>query len=285
MKRLIPFTLVLIAASCIKKADVDLPPRTEKLVVTCFISPQESSITAVVRSSIPKFASFSFKPNQATLDSDIKDAVVTISDGSSERNIPFNPLNDCYQLPATDYQVVAGRSYTLRVTAVDGKSVQAVTAVPEDSLVANIPAVAFRKNTGNELDYDVYAEVPDVADKPTYVAVFGKTQYLLRQRGNIVYNEADNVILMESDEKVKRTAFTGKSSQYYSTDDSILTVQSTYFVLNCSRDFFHYNESVRRAAGLGGDPFSEPVFVYTNVTNGFGCFGAYTMTRKQHTVR
>src|SRR5688500_14546490 len=71
------FFLVVILLSCEKKATIKLPKPESKLVVTCFITPDDTLISAVVRLSTPKFGPVD---STSVFVDDIRDANITISD-------------------------------------------------------------------------------------------------------------------------------------------------------------------------------------------------------------
>lgn len=47
-----------------------------------------------------------------------------------------------------------------------------------------------------------------------------------------------------------------------------------YILFRCSEEAYKYLVSAEKVRYSGDDPFSEPVKVFTNITNGFGIFGA-----------
>ena len=47
-----------------------------------------------------------------------------------------------------------------------------------------------------------------------------------------------------------------------------------------SADYFQYHRSLARQERSGGDPFADPVGLYSNVTGGVGVLGGYASTRR-----
>jgi hypothetical protein len=285
MKNLFIIITLALTAGCTKKADIELPRREPKLVVTCFISPQEQYITAVVRSSVPKYTSYSPYNKKGQLNTDIFNAVITLYDGTKEVTVPLQ-ADSMYRLDATLYPIVAGRTYTLNVSTPDGKKVSAVTTVPDDSVQVEFKDVLFRSNTATTVDFDLGIAINDVPSKTTFVAVYAKTGIMTRTSFKYVeYHEEDDMVFMNTDEKMTKSIYYGTLSKFANAEDSVLYVQPLFFALNCSRDFYYYNQSVSTSAGIGGDPFAEPALIYSNITGGFGCFGAYTQTMRGKYIR
>jgi len=43
-----------------------------------------------------------------------------------------------------------------------------------------------------------------------------------------------------------------------------------------SEDYYKYNVTLAKYEQTQGDPFAQPVQVYSNIENGFGIFGGYS---------
>ena len=57
-------------------------------------------------------------------------------------------------------------------------------------------------------------------------------------------------------------------------------VERSILKLNYSKeDYFKYKLSLEKYQETAGDPFAQPVQVYSNVENGFGIFGGYSVYR------
>jgi hypothetical protein len=46
------------------------------------------------------------------------------------------------------------------------------------------------------------------------------------------------------------------------------------YLLNTTEEYHRYKVSLKNVSF--GDPFAEPSQIYSNITNGLGCFGSYT---------
>jgi hypothetical protein len=75
-----------------------------------------------------------------------------------------------------------------------------------------------------------------------------------------------------------RSIFRTKSGTYKSEtvpdSDKIIRVQLS----NISKEFYDYQKSLTEHNRTDDNPFAEPIQVYTNVKNGFGCVAGYNRT-------
>jgi Domain of unknown function (DUF4249) len=75
--------------------------------------------------------------------------------------------------------------------------------------------------------------------------------------------------------------FEGKFYPIKEQDFKTLTVK----LLNVNKDFYQNQISLETFSASDGNPFSEPVQVYSNIKNGLGCFGAYNISTKKVTFK
>jgi hypothetical protein len=287
MKKIFLFIILLVlSCSCTKKATIKLPEPESKLVVTCFISPQDSVITAVVKLSVPKFSSngtFS-----ALSENDIKNATVVISNGTSNLTLPFDNDLNFYKANALALPIMGGKQYFLTVITPDGKNVNATTTVPNGLLTIESLTFTPKNIDTNSIEYDVNLVVNDIPNEINYVAFFYETTLSYAPSSNTLIL-TDPIISTSStyvtDEKINKTKYIETNSANFLSLTKILTALVDVSVLNCSRDFYLYNKSVQESAGIGSNPFTDPVQVYTNIQNGFGCFGAYTANKESLKIR
>jgi hypothetical protein len=281
MKKIVLFIpLIFLAFSCTKKATIKLPDPENKLVVTCFISPQDSVITAVVRLSIPKFSSSG--SNSALSDNDITNATVVISDGTNNLTLPFDNDLNFYKANALGLPIIGGKRYFLTVTTPDGKNVNASTTVPSTPLAIESLTLTPKNIDMNSIVYDINIVVPDLPNEINYVAFFYETSFTFASpSGTFIFEEPQNTTTSSyaTDEKINKTKYIETRNSSINSQSKIVSAVVNLSVLNCSKDFYLYNKSVQESAGIGGNPFTDPVQVYTNIQNGFGCFGAYNMDK------
>src|SRR4051794_17551506 len=126
-KIILQIVTVLCLTGCEKEAKIKLPPAENKLVVTCFISPGDSVVTAAVQSSKPKYAQAGYA--SLYLQGMIQDAIVILSDGTTSIQLHFNNTYGFYKASTDNLPIVSGKTYYLSVTTPDGKKADAQTTV------------------------------------------------------------------------------------------------------------------------------------------------------------
>jgi hypothetical protein len=89
--------------------------------------------------------------------------------------------------------------------------------------------------------------------------------------GNIF--KVDAVNLFENISRYKTQSGTYKS-QRIPDADKIIRVQLSHI----SKEFYDYQKSLTEHNRTDDNPFAEPVQVYSNVKNGFGCVAGYNRT-------
>lgn len=289
MKYILSLSLTLfVLGSCKKKATIELPKAENKLVVTCFLSPGDSLITAVVQTSKPKFYTSNF--GQVNVESAVEDAKVVLSDGSNEISLTFNP-DGYYRASSSTFPIIGGKTYYLNVSAPDGRKADAKTTIVGNPLNVSMLEVKVRDEgkKHSEFFYDVNMTIDDEPGVLNYVEVYFETAtaYVPPKQGQNPFPipiEHDTLFgrwmspYFETDEKTSKEKYqVSRPDQIYAYD-TITYSRLDIAVLNCNRDFYLYNESVEKARYNTGDPFANPVQVYTNINNGFGCFGSFAKT-------
>lgn len=285
-KKIFGISVIVMAAlaGCTKKATIKLPEAEEKLVVTSFITPDDSLITAVVRGSRPKFSTSGI----FMLDYDeISDAAVEISGPGRTSALRFDESLQAYFLTAEEFPLVPGESYTMSVSAADGKHVRATTTIPLDTLetIRFTGEISRVETIYSNLDVSCSFEVKDIPGKVNYVAMYHRQTMEMPvdttwgdDPGFAFFNFGEGVF--EDDETESVSSYRG-SARWQNYHDTVTSVAIELMVLNCSREFYLYNRSVQQALYAGDNPFGEPVMVFSNVEGGYGCFGAYRSTKRR----
>jgi hypothetical protein len=279
MKRASLFLIVsvlLLAAGCEKDANVKLPEVEPKLVVTSFLSPQDTLIKVWIKKTRPIFESYDVNTSDA-----VADATVIISDGTASATLAFDPTgsnNGYYKIPAAVFPIVENKTYSLSVSTPDGKSASAVTTVPSFSIVtfnANISYVTLDSTATNyKRQYDIVCSWDDVPGSGSkYRIVVMKAEYDHFLGDTLYYVFMDDFVNDEGKEgtrmefKYQRTAY---YYDYASANTNLIGYNIYLYQIN--DEYLKYHKTVRSS---GDDPFSEPVLVYSNITGGLGVFSAY----------
>lgn len=279
MKKLIYLLLsLLVFTGCREKlidtTDLNIP---ERLVVGCFISPQDDTLYATVTLSRALYGQSIFDEWQHPK---VNNATVTIRSGGNSAVFSYNTDLQRYILPATAMPIVAGQTYTLEVTTPDGKRVDAQCTVPSatnlqfeafGNIVAPQPGgdtwgrsinVDFRwqgqpdKNRFYRLNYAQILEEGAFRGEYWQNAYLGATQfYADTERENKRFRVFERVGLV-----------------FVGGDGYRLRIKGVLQELD--ENSYRYFTSVSKQLQVGADGFSEPVVIFTNINNGLGCFGA-----------
>ncbi|HEY6162386.1 MAG TPA: DUF4249 domain-containing protein [Bacteroidia bacterium] len=275
------FLSLVLFASCTKEVKLDLPVKDPKLVLDCFISPQDTLIRAWVSESVPVFG---VNQNQST-GGFIPNATVVISDGVNSQTLFFDSQYQYYKVSASVFPIVGGRTYYMTVSTPDGKSCSAQTTVPataNTSLTATVANYSYSvAGNGFERKCNINYSFTDTPGEGDYYRVhLEEAQYYpLVPQYDSLYNDL-YVMAFETDEKKDGTSFT-----YTATYDEVVndTVNFNYSktktvhlnLLHVNHDYYDYHYRLLNYSPQ--NPFSEPTIFHSNVNNGYGCFGAYNM--------
>ncbi|MFN3529768.1 MAG: DUF4249 domain-containing protein [Bacteroidia bacterium] len=274
MKKLIYFLLLLFTLSAcretiISTTDLNLQ---EKLVLGCFISPDDIEIQATLTRSKPLYR----RDNSPWDFPAVSNATITITDGESTGQLLFDSNRQGYVLATSSFPIVAGKTYTMQINTPDGKSVRASCTVPspfnpdlkldvialasgpsqvEDRLRINAswinpPGAAryFRFNYAQIFDFQ---GTPDTSWANTYIysEQFIDQSFVINNR--FVFSDL-------------AYSYNWRSGRRIMGQLQEMDVHS-----------YRYFSSLRGQALTGGDGFSEPTVIYSNVEDGIGCFGAH----------
>ena len=277
MKKIAFLPLILLFTYCKREAKIKLPSQDPRLVVTCFISPQNPNITAVVRTSIQKFSgNYINYTKKGTTESDISNARVEITDGVTSLVLPFDTALASYNADASGLPIVSGKTYSLTVSTPDGKKVTGVTTVPTGNFELEYSKPNFTKNTEIEVNFSFNVLIKDNPNELNYIAGYYNIFSVTSGTNPFIYIPNDEPYLFEADDGIVRESYSGTVNYYNFSPDTILSIPVTLKTLNCSKEFYLFNKTSRAAVYNDGNPFGEPVLVYSNIEGGFGCFGAYT---------
>lgn len=262
------FSLLLIGfglMGCIKDADIEIPEQFPKLVVGCFIKPGDEMIKVSVRSSTPIFGTVEFGTSDY-----VTAAVVTMRHGNEEVILPYSDEEDAYVISTVDFPIEFNQTYHLKVACEGFETVYAETSTPNASPV-------FVENTVLSIDSVNQDYWPTV-------------EYRIRSAWNDFNGEGDYYSwVIGDDDNTSYISYTNRYISDQGQDQERLEVVQTvvvnqfdnqvppiFFVklVRSSKDYYLYHKSLEGVYD-GGDPFSEPQPIYSNITNGLGCFAGY----------
>jgi len=281
MKKLIYFiSILIIAFSCTKDIEIELPEAEEKIVVEGWIEQNQYPIVVLTTNS-PYFDKFD---STALMDMFITEAKVIVSDGTTTEHLAFT-IN-FQNLENADWPMVyfvgdtlkgeIGKTYTLSIEA-EGKTLTAFTTIPQ---IIESDSLWFKVDEGQDsLGYlwGLYSDDPntnsyfrfftkrlgrDNVYTPTYGSIVedkffsGDTLEFSLVRGIGSYTAAD--------------AYDDDELGYYKIGDTVVFRLTTI-------DQAHYNfwRTAEQEIMMGQNPFSSPVQIRSNIEGGLGVWGGY----------
>ncbi len=256
--------LLLLFTSCIKEID-GLPDTPEELVLQCYISPSDTVISAVLsRATSFAVTEIPFK------DLFIKDAQITISNGSVDKLLKFNVAKNFYQLKITDgFKIEKGKTYSIKAVAKDGQVLTSSCTVPLKSIKPE--EIEIEKSFRGSDFVDIRLKWPTSKDG----------LYILRPYfyySNIRFTEEpiSHTVQFFSGVEVNSAYAT---SNYFTNDLINNKHKNVAFIYLADENFYAYSKSVQLNDNNQTDPFAQPLNAKYNINGGFGCFGAYNVTR------
>lgn len=265
MKRLfyiIP--LLFVFGSCEQDANVDLPEVDPVLVLNCIITPQDSFVRVTVAKSEPIFGAAS--NNSGNVDN----ATVTLYGNSSSIQLPYNSMYDWYEVPASSFPIIAGNEYHLVVSEPGGLHADAYTTVPLNAPVFTCTATTSVLPNTYEGEVRFSVAVNDEADVINYYRFISYNMNYRSWNGDSLL-EHTSWHLFNDDGEDGTTINESTTVWYYNnSSDSVLAYH--VYLLNCNYDYYRFHQSLYNYHGE--DPFSEPVLIYSNITDGLGIFAA-----------
>jgi hypothetical protein len=292
------FFIVLISVSffaCEKEVtDIKLPNAKPKLVLGCFLSSSDSLIIATVTKSVAIFS------KGASIDDyEVTNANVTISNGNNVAALLFNSKTGNYEIETKFFPLIAAGEYTVSAKAqgyddVSGKGVIPVSKISNGSAIikeGQYGETSIRVNwtdIANEKNYYrlriQYVAIKDtiagVALKDT-VYVYSSSSYI---KTSFTDNDKDGQELsaqLDHFRKIGSIIYPyGYPTNGSSSNEKRYKIMGYLIeILNVDYNYYQFQNSLYNFISSGGDPFSEPSFVYTNVDKGLGVVGGYSLYR------
>lgn len=258
-----------------------------KLVVTCFLSPQDTTLTVkVTRSNTVVGDSISLLQTG----NNVTDATVTLSNGDKSvmllynnvvRSSPDSLKQPYYSIGARLLPIIAGHTYTLTVTTPNEQQVSSTCTIP-----VPIQPTAITLDTTNQR-YAIRTRWQDPAGQVNYYQVAGIFRYITStckacqiesysslsfdgdNRGLFADAGIDGTIIVSGRAYLTSPSTTNFYSQYK-------TASVTVNLMSVDPAYYRFQEAIIRQRRSRNNPFAEPVLIPSNINGGLGCFAGYT---------
>jgi len=271
---------ILFFSSCEKIVDnVDIPLQQPKVVVSCFISPEDTLIKAFIYLSSPIFSN-SNTDNYTP----VNNAVVKISDYTNEATLAYQSMSHEYYSIGTDiFPILPGNNYRLTVSVPGYDNVEASCHVP---LYANqsMQFLSFDSIQEDEYawKYIFKTEFTDFSGVGDFYRVSGVITSVYDYGSgaadtswNQIYTQFDKEYLSDKlvDGQKIQSVFEYWIGYYMEKEYGEKFLSAEFFLLTTDENYYRFHRSL--SSYSGDDPFSEPTIVYSNINGGLGAFGAY----------
>jgi hypothetical protein len=271
MRYLTYILLVLSFVSCEKEIPFDGDLSAQKTVLNCYIGAGEPVVYAQVSrtETVLSDEPFTFVSN----------AVVQLFDGSVLIGA-FTSLGEGrYSL---DYTPEAGKTYSIRCVDPLLGEVRSSTIIPNPvafEVVNAEPVDEF----GSAIDVDIQFE-DGTSDENYYHLLFftnfdGQSSLLpFQTQEEFLRNTqelSENTFYYFDNCLFNDNSFTDQLVNLNLNLLSSLNTENYVQLVHVSSDYFNYQKSIRLAADASGNPFSQPVQIYSNIEGGLGIFAGY----------
>lgn len=290
---LIIVTLVLSIFSCRKELDIDIKEKDKKIVLNGLINPD-----SLIKINLSKSIGVLESSNSLQF---VNNAIVKLyEDNNYVEDLIFDKTGNYYST------INPKRDKEYKITAdVNGmKSVETYTSIPVSYEVFDLKYTADSTLYGDEYyhyyDYETTIDVSfnDPSDKTNYyILSFSRLYPKMRYNENTetydtigyrleALDYSSNTQVFEVycyNSYINGYAFSDKlfdgqkcsiHSKLYNYYNEDLWIYINLYSI--SKDYFKYLKSYDKYEEVDGNPFAEPVIVYSNIENGLGLFSSYS---------
>jgi hypothetical protein len=292
--------LLVILASCEKSVTIDIPEKPAQLVVNSILEKGDSIRLMVgkTRHILSGSVMGNLEETYAVKDAN---AVVYRNNIAIDTLVYFPSSHDYRSLKNT--VVANGNVYTYKVSANGYTPVETSSALPSQSVIAQLIRVKnARTNSGGGSMDEITIKLDDPAAEknfylvqifPAWAGSSGYAVYCVSTSDKDVEQIGDDADPLATDNcynggrlLLSDVNFNGKqkqlklfvdSGELREFSDASGNIRRPYVkVLRITEDYFRYIKSYSSYESASGNPFAEPVNVYSNVKNGFGILAVST---------
>ncbi len=256
--------------------EIDPPKQAveKQLVVHSYLCPDFENVYVSVKYSKPIFGD-NYNDLIAT---PVENATVKITSQKTNQtvSIPFDKQNGSYIVNTKDFPLKEGETYLLSVSDVLGNKVNASCTIPE-AIKTSIRNIKLTQTSEEGYKYfQASFDIDDVPGQKNYYKAFAVIKYLLKNY-NDSYSEGEfsQEFLFSDLNNDGKTIHAKAMSEYGMRFDKIKSIKVTLYSID--ENYYNYQKTINMQENLGENPFAEPVVIVSNINNGLGVFGAYTV--------
>ena len=287
---LLLFSAALLLSSCDNLVngvvrDIDLPPHESQLAASLFLDSRDSNISAIVSSSKGIYDTGQSKS--------VYNAECVLNVGTTTYNWSTMDQYERYTELLPDRFGAPTDSLVFTVNHPDFTSVSATQvfpSAPQVTLELNYGATQLYGEISDELVITL-KDIPDVnqhyivsidvhfrtalsgQDTSQYYNLYWETEY---PNSTPLWGQESALLLSEDglDRNIKFSAATG-----INPIDFAMLHEYRVKVSALSEEMYLFYKSYSAYENANGNPFAEPVVLYSNMSNNMGCFGVSTTKR------
>ena len=299
IKKILGWSALLVLLSCEKNITVKAPPQPVKLVVNSITGINSPFIASVGKTAgiLDLTTPESYLVNNATVllyENNVVKDTLTFSSSTGSYKVKNNTL------------ARAGFRYRITASVTGYNNAEAETAMPAD---IPIQSITRRLHVRTDTDSNMYDEIKirfndDAAVSNYYVVRFRRPfsngrdihyeeMYCMRSLDTDIHRRTDvDPILFEDcidrELMLADERFNGAVKELiifirtHELDPVLNPVDGKHYkavveLNNITADHYRHRKSYRAYRDSDGNPFAEPVLVYTNIKNGYGLFSTYNL--------
>lgn len=271
--------IILSLYSCTKEADIDPPDTQKKPVITCFISPDEPQISVRIGLSIPRFGVDSTQQKKYL----IKDARVEIKSIKRSILLSYDASNGIYTASDDTLEFLRpGFIYTLSVQTSNYGILTATTQIPTQTMMCDSVSTKSINSRDSYLSVNAYIRGPE-REYNRMALVFNAQVFDL----NNLNSPLDTLLIgntfinyLEEEGLLKQKSFRVSNDIYIFKNDTLnqnLFLKCELALMQSDTAFYAYHKSLQLGLDNNGNPFADPVMIYSNINGALGCFGSYRL--------
>ena len=268
-----------------------------KLIVACFISPQDTVIAAKIARSRP------ILDDEPVSGLNITSATVTLQAGSRSIVLKYHSELQYYRADPEDFPIRAGETYQLNVKTRDGRQLQAQTTVPDAAKLQRAQLDSERVVENNEVRKRFFTRYywTDLPNQTNYYQTDGVITYAcltcspiktVRQPVQFMTGEGAQALYTDQDSQngpmTSGKGYMGTSipsNKHFFPAFFSRPFVLTASLLHLNDDYYRYHQALAQQLEIENNPFAEPVPIPSNIKGGLGCFGAYNRSTVTVTLK
>ena len=287
-KSFVLLIFILGVAACTTVVDFDIPLDKPWVVVNSLFSPD--SVWQVKVTYSKNILDVAPGPNFWP----VGNAVVTILDPNNQVIETITPSSDKFNHVRYKGKTkpLSGQSYAVQVSIKDEPIRQAINKVPTYVPITSVEMDSSRLIDGGPIEMKVNFKDPG-NEKNYYTIKFIEDAFYITKKDTVWYTQEIFYEVVEqslsNDERgleklVNDNLFNGKDYTFhvklynrrYSFGSQIFQQHARVVLLSVSEEYYKYFTTKSLQDYTNGDPFAQPVQVFTNIENGLGIFAGYS---------